>query len=143
MASEAAGHCPAMAGAAGHCTAGTKTAGAGAPNCCMGGAKTTTTTGAAAKTASATTTESTPVNAVVYHVTGMHCESCASKVRGAVAALSLPNVTGCTVSVEKGQAVVTTKGDVDQQAIQKAITAAGFPAEVSKEDATKDAATKS
>jgi copper chaperone CopZ len=66
----------------------------------------------------------------------MHCEHCASKVQGAVTSLSLPNVTGCTVNLEKGQAVVTTKGDVDRQAIQKAITAAGFPAEISKEEAT-------
>ena len=67
----------------------------------------------------------------------MHCGDCASKVQGAVAALALPNVTDCSVNVEKGQAVVTTKGDVDRQAIQKAITAAGYPAELAPVEVTQ------
>ncbi|MFN8178801.1 MAG: heavy metal-associated domain-containing protein [bacterium] len=148
MSAGGASHCPAMAGAAGaagHCTAPqASAASAGAPGCCSKGAAASAASAptchgdaASAKTASATTTtENAAVNTVVYKVSGMHCEHCASKVQGAVTSLSLPNVTGCTVNLEKGQAVVTTKGDVDRQAIQKAITAAGFPAEISTAEAT-------
>lgn len=122
------GKTPAAAASSGPCMKGANAA-ASSPMC-HGDA-------AATKAAKAESKDATMLTTLVYKVSGMHCGNCATKVQGAVAALAIPNVTECAVNVEKGQAVVTTKGDVDRDAIQKAITAAGFPAELTPVEATK------
>ncbi len=132
-----------------HCAskAVAQTAGAGAGCCAKDAAAKAASAGssctgdaAAAKAnrmASATpNADAAAASLVVYSVSGMTCGGCASKVESAVAKLALKNVAGCTVDLEKGQAIVTTTGDVDREAIQKAITAAGFPAQPAAE-ATK------
>lgn len=127
-----------------HCAAkgaSAKTASAGSAGCCPSGAAAKTASaggasceskGASAATASAKTAGDKEACAskatLVYSVSGMTCGGCASQVKSAVAKMA--NVGECTVDLEKAQAVVTTTGDVDAAAIGKAITAAGFPAEL-------------
>jgi len=74
---------------------------------------------------------------VVYNVSGMTCGGCASKVEAAVANLKMDGVDGCTVDLEKGIAVVNVAEgkEIDSDALAKAITDAGFPAEMQKAEA--------
>ena len=126
----------ASAASAGGCcaskgTASAASASASAPSCGAAGnaAKSASaSTAAPAKTAAAAST-------LVYKVSGMTCGGCASKVQGAVAKMA--NVSGCTVDLDKAQAVVTTSGSVDTGEIQKAITDAGFPAQLAPAQAAK------
>lgn len=98
--------------------------------------------GADAAAASAKTADSKAAcdakSTLVYSVSGMTCGGCASQVKSAVAKVA--NVGECTVDLEKAQAVVTTTGQVDAAEIGKAITAAGFPAQLAPADAPAEAA---
>jgi copper chaperone CopZ len=137
-ATAAGSHCAskvdaAAAGSGSSCAAKDAAKAASAGSSCTGG----TDAAAANKMASAAPKADGAVASVVYNVTGMTCGGCASKVEGAVAKLALPNVTGCTVDLEKAQAIVTTTGDIDREAVQKAITAAGFPAQPAEAPAAK------
>lgn len=62
----------------------------------------------------------------VISINGMHCISCASKVKKKL--LTVPNVKSASVDPEKGSAVVVSaKGkDVSPKAIWESIEAAGY-----------------
>lgn len=160
----------AAAASAGQCAskgAAAKTASAGSAGCCPSGAAAKSASaktasadgcGAAAKTASAgascasKSADAAAASAktaegkadcatkatLVYTVSGMTCGGCATQVKNAVAKMA--NVGECTVDLEKAQAVVTTTGTVDASEIGKAITAAGFPAQLAPADAPAETA---
>ncbi|MGQ0722007.1 MAG: heavy-metal-associated domain-containing protein [Candidatus Eiseniibacteriota bacterium] len=139
--SASAGHCAAkgatVSAGAGACAAkGADAASAGAGHCTAKGA-TATAAGAGAacsgvaKSADAKSVAAPAANQVVFAVSGMTCGGCASKVQSAVKALEFTQVTNCEVDVAKATAVLTlAEGQkVDSDAVAKAITAAGFPAQ--------------
>ena len=127
----------ASAAGAGQCAAkGASASAASAGGCCAAGnAAKSASAGSCEKGAAAASTKMAAASTLVYKVSGMTCGGCASKVQGAVSKMA--NVSNCTVDLEKAQAVVTTSGEVDTAAIQKAITAAGFPAELAPAEAAK------
>ncbi len=61
-------------------------------------------------------------NVKTYHVEGMACAHCAARVEKAVAAL------GAKAEVNLGEKKVTVTGNVDEQKVIDAITAAGYKA---------------
>jgi copper chaperone CopZ len=120
--SACAGKAAAASAGAGHCVAkGTAASTAGAGSACAG----------VAKSAEAKSVAAPAANQVVFAVSGMTCGGCASKVQSAVKSLELTQVTNCEVDVTKATAVLTlAEGQkIDTEAVAKAITAAGFPAQ--------------
>jgi len=80
---------------------------------------------------------------VVFNVSGMTCEGCASKIRAAVAALEMEGVEGVEVDVAGGKATVRASGKVCTDTLKSAITGAGFPAEIAQGEAPEGEAAKS
>ncbi len=62
--------------------------------------------------------------ATQFHVTGMKCNGCVTKVREAIAKLS--GVSGVEVDLQNARAVV--QGQVDTQAVIRAVKDAGYSA---------------
>jgi copper chaperone CopZ len=88
--------------------------------CCAGAAPTTT----------AVAGEGADAILIIYNVSGMTCGGCVGQVKAAVASLGFGNIQSCEVSLEDGRAVIHASGDVCRKSIQKAISEAGFPAEL-------------
>ena len=57
-------------------------------------------------------------------IEGMMCAHCQKHVNDALSALD--GVSGCEVSLENNEAVLTLKKDVSDDAITKAVTDAGY-----------------
>ena len=91
---------------------------------------------------SASAAKSAPTGdySIVYSVSGMTCNACVEKVRSAVADLKLDGVRSVDVDLENNRAVLDCTGDVNRQSVQKAITAAGFPAELIVKASTETSA---
>jgi Cu+-exporting ATPase len=63
-----------------------------------------------------------------FSVKGMKCGGCVAKATEAVS--KLPGYQACEFDLQGASAVV--KGDVDPQAVVKALTDAGYPAQVNE-----------
>jgi copper chaperone CopZ len=111
-------------------SAGSSCSGAkGAAKAASAGSSCSGAKGAAVETAQAPTG-----NQVVFAVSGMTCGGCEAKVEAAVAAMKLDGVTGCKVSHQDGQAVLTLAdgAEIDVDEVAKAISATGFHADLPK-----------
>jgi len=61
-------------------------------------------------------------------ITGMSCDHCVTHVRKALEGLD--GVSGADVSLDAGEAIVTTSEQVSDEAITAAVKAAGYEATV-------------
>jgi len=68
--------------------------------------------------------EETGMKEVQFSVSGMKCNGCVTKVRETLT--NFPGIVDAEVDLKVGTAVV--KGDVDPEAVAKALTDAGYPA---------------
>lgn len=66
------------------------------------------------------------INQTRFSVKGMKCGGCVAKATEAVS--KLPGYETCEFDLKSASAVV--KGDVDPDAVAKALTQAGYPAQV-------------
>ena len=57
-------------------------------------------------------------------IEGMHCEHCAMKVKNALEALEV--VSKAKVNLKEKEAVVSSKNELDNEAVKKAISEVGF-----------------
>lgn len=78
----------------------------------------------------ATSAEPTTVS---LSVEGMHCGGCAGAVRERVA--TMPGVSACEVSLEKGEATVTLRGPATAERVAEAIRRLGYTVELRAEEA--------
>ena len=62
----------------------------------------------------------------IIQITGMHCKHCAAAVEKALAAVE--GVRSAKVHLAKNSATVELEGKVADEALQQAVTAAGFQA---------------
>jgi copper chaperone CopZ len=99
--------------------------------------------GASAKTAGSCGTDGAKVKSadvksasgetyqIVYSVSGMTCGGCEGQVQSAVAALEMDGIVSVVASHQDGTAIVNCSSDkVCKETVQKAISGAGFPAEL-------------
>ncbi len=66
------------------------------------------------------------MSATLLKIEGMTCSHCVLHTQKALEAV--PGVTGVHVSLEKGEALVTHEDSLDEMALLKAVTAAGYGA---------------
>jgi len=119
-----------VAGASNASGCGSKAATANVSNaagCCPSAAK-------SAEPTAAPKSSDESAGMIVFSVSGMTCGSCVDKIQSAVAALAMDGVQSCTVSLENGQAVIQTSGEVCKKTLQKAIVDAGFPADLQTDE---------
>ena len=64
------------------------------------------------------------MSTTTYRISGMTCGHCVNSVREAVG--ELDGVTSVDVDLAKGQATVTSDGDVDAEAVKAAVEEAGY-----------------
>jgi copper chaperone CopZ len=124
------------AGAGSSCSAkgaAAKSAGAGSSCSAKGAAAQTASAGSScsAKGTVMTTAAADGEYLIVYDVSGMTCGGCASQVQAAVQKLDMKQISAVEVDLEGHRAVIhCTSDDVCRETVGKAITEAGFPAEL-------------